>query len=125
MPQLYLTFPAPTAVLPPPPPPVEYECAFLKYHESEGGVVALFEGLAYPLRARILLVRGLAGHGAPLLVPFQPELEPGLPSSILQVGPPACAEHLLAACVETLSSEVAGPCPSLPLIPACLTPPGL
>lgn len=34
-------------------PAVEYECSFLKYHETEGGVVALFEGLAYPLRSRV------------------------------------------------------------------------
>jgi 2-polyprenyl-6-methoxyphenol hydroxylase-like FAD-dependent oxidoreductase len=34
---------------------VVYEASFLKYHETEGGVVALFEGLAYPLRCRLLL----------------------------------------------------------------------
>ncbi|KAL6749175.1 hypothetical protein V8C86DRAFT_1052312 [Haematococcus lacustris] len=34
---------------------VEYEASFLKYHESEGGVVAIFEGLAYPLRSQVLL----------------------------------------------------------------------
>lgn len=32
---------------------VEYEASFLKYHETDAGVVAVFEGLASPLRCKV------------------------------------------------------------------------
>jgi len=32
---------------------VEYEASFLKYSETDAGVVAIFEGLAYPIRCKV------------------------------------------------------------------------